>query len=153
MCNNFLSFLQSLQLLIILQQLEFSYILKELQVLVYFSLPTLLLISKPFVIVIGGTYSDSRQSVTGFSVYLEILSYPGNQRSNEQYQRVLMKLNTGNDHCYMWNSMANLPSSRFQISFWATISFILWQWLSKIHCSKSSVLRAYKTYRNRLSCC
>jgi len=42
-----------------------------------------------------GTCSDLRQSVTGFSVYLGILSYLGNPRSKEQYQRVLVKLNTG----------------------------------------------------------
>jgi len=49
--------------------------------------------------------------------------------------------------------MAKLSSSRFQSFFWATISFILWQWLNKIHCSKPSVSRAYETYRNRLSHC
>jgi len=67
--NNFFNFLLSLQLLTILQQLEFSDILKEFQVLIYFSLPTVLLIWKPFVIVVWGTCSDSRQWVTDFSVY------------------------------------------------------------------------------------
>ena len=58
-----------------------------------------------------------------------------------------------NDHCYRWNSVASLSSSRFQSSFWATISFILWQWFSKIYCSKSSVSWAHQTYKNRLSHC
>jgi len=53
MFNNFFNFLISLQLLTIMQQLEFSNILKELQVLVYFSLPIVPPISKLFVIVIG----------------------------------------------------------------------------------------------------
>jgi len=34
-----------------------------------------------------GTCSDSRQSVTDFSVYLGIFLYPRNQRSKELYQR------------------------------------------------------------------
>ena len=95
LCNNFLSFLLSLQLLIILQRLEFSNILKELQVLVYFSLPTLLLISKPFVIVIGApaVIQDNQWLVLVY--ILGILSYLGNQRSKEQYHRVFVKLNTG----------------------------------------------------------
>ena len=86
-----------------------------------------------------GTYSDSRQSVICLVCILGILSYLGNQISKEQYQRVLVKLNTGQwPLLHMWNSMANLSSLKFQSSFWATISFILWQWLSKTHCSKSS---------------
>jgi len=44
---------------------------------------------------LGTCSSDSKQSVISFSVYLGILSYPGNQRSKEQYQRVLVKMNTG----------------------------------------------------------
>jgi len=39
--------------------------------------------------------------------------------------------------------MASLSFSRFESSFWATLFFILWQWLNKIHCSKSSVLWLY----------
>jgi len=39
--------------------------------------------------------------------------------------------------------MTSLSSSRFESSFWATISFILWQWLSKIYCSKSSISWAH----------
>jgi len=95
MCNNFLSFLLSLQLLTILQRLEFLDILKELQVLVYFFLLTLLLISKPFVIVIGAPVLIQDNQRLVLVCMLGILSYPGNQRSKEQYQRVLVKLNTG----------------------------------------------------------
>jgi len=40
-----------------------------------------------------GTCSNSRQSVTDFSVHLG--NSLGNQRSKEQYQRVPVKLNTG----------------------------------------------------------
>ena len=41
------------------------------------------------------TCSDSRQSMTDFSVYLGNSLYTGNQRSKKQYQRVPVKLNTG----------------------------------------------------------
>ena len=151
MCNNFLSLLLNLQLVTIMQRLEFSYISKGLQVLVYFSPPLLLFISKPFVIVIGAPAVIQDNQWLVLVCILGILSYIGNQRSKEQYQRVLVKLNTGQWPLLHWNLMANLSFSRFQSSFWATTSFILWQWLSKIHCGKSSISWAYKTYKNRLS--
>jgi len=85
MCNNFLNFLLSLQFLTILQRLEFSDIINEFQVLVYFSLPTHRLISEPFVIVIGApaVIQDNQRLV--LVCILIILSYHGNQRSKEQY--------------------------------------------------------------------
>jgi len=90
-----LSFLLSLQLLSILQRLEFLDILKELQVFVYFSLPTLLFISKPFVIVIGAPAVIQDNQCLVLVCILGILSYLENQRSKARYQRVLVKLSTG----------------------------------------------------------
>jgi len=49
---------------------------------------------KAFCVSDWGTCSDSRKSVMVLVCILGILSY-GNQRSKEQYQRVLMKLNAG----------------------------------------------------------
>ena len=59
----------SLQLLTIIQQLEFSNILKALQVLVYFFLPNSFVHLKAFYDSDWYTCNDSRQSVTSFSVY------------------------------------------------------------------------------------
>jgi len=86
--NNFLNLLISLQLLTIMQQLEFSNILKELQVLVYFSLLTVIPISKPFVIVIGAPVVVQDNQWLILVCILEIPLYVGNQRSKEQYQKI-----------------------------------------------------------------
>jgi len=101
-----------------------------------------------------GTCSDSRQPVTDFSVYLGnfLISWKSKKQgtipksSCEAEYRTMTTVTCE----IQWLS---LSFSRFQSSFWATISFIMWQWLSKIYCNKPSVSRAYETYRNILSHC
>jgi len=151
--NNFLSFLISLQLLTIMHQLEFSNILKELQVLVYFSILVFLLISKLFVIVIGAPVVIQDNQWLILVCNLEIPYILEIKEARNNIKEFLWSWIQDNGHCYLWNSMTSLSSSRFESSFWATISFTLWQWLSKIYCNKSSVSWAHQTYRNRQSHC
>jgi len=59
------------------------------------------------------------------------------EKSKEQYQRVLVKLNKGQ---WPWNSMTSIFFFlRIQIPSWAVTFFILQQWLDKIDCIKSNV--------------
>jgi len=61
-----------------------------------------------------GTCSDLRQSVTSFSVCLKnsLMSWKIKKAKNN-IKEVLWSWILGNDHCYMWNLMASISSSRF----------------------------------------